>query len=214
MLAQTGLQLVKELKRSQQSNLPPYNEDKIRTCLEEMKTLYDANYRDVAFVSSSTSEAASSSSLSGTEEHSNKIQSVLVRHAVLERNKRCLLAYHHARLMRIKEFRWEHGIILPKDIRDSLSESEQAWYKQYCSYLANFMQSDTSDRGGGGLLDLTQYRTPPKDLFLEVRCLQDFGEFETEDGSILQLTKGSHHLMHRTDCEALIRQGVLEHIAE
>ncbi|CAI2727462.1 unnamed protein product [Schistosoma spindalis] len=212
MLAQTSLQLIKELKRSQQSKLPPYGEDKIRLCLEEMRVLYDANHRDVALVSNSSS--GPSSSLYETDDHSNKIQSVLVRHAVLERNKRCLLAYHHARLMRIKELRWEYGIILPKDIRDGLSEAEQAWFKHYCSCLANFMQADGSERGGGGMLDLTQYRTPPKSLFLEVRCLQDFGEFETEDGSILHLTKGSHHLMHRTDCEALIRQGILEHITE
>ncbi|KAK4469736.1 hypothetical protein MN116_007259 [Schistosoma mekongi] len=211
MLAQTSLQLVKELKRSQQGKLPPYSEDKIRVCLEEMRVLYDANHRDVALVSNSSSDA---SLLSETEDHSHKIQSVLVRHAVLERNKRCLLAYHYARLMRIKELRWEYGIILPKDVRDNLSQSEQTWFKHYCSCLANFMQADTPDRGGGGMLDLIQYRTPPKSLFLEVRCLQNFGEFETEDGSVLQLTKGSHHLMYRTDCEALIRQGILEHITE
>ncbi|CAH8528722.1 unnamed protein product [Heterobilharzia americana] len=128
MLAQTSLQLIKELKRSQQSKLPAYNEDKIRVCLEEMRTLYDANYRDVALVSSSASEASSSSLLSGTEDHSNKIQSVLVRHAVLERNKRCLLAYHHARLMRIAELRWEYGIILPKEKMKWVHEDEVPLY--------------------------------------------------------------------------------------
>ncbi|TGZ38516.1 hypothetical protein CRM22_011278 [Opisthorchis felineus] len=208
MLANTGLQLVKELKRSQFYKLPPYNDEKIRLCLEEMKTLYEANYRDVALVSGSSE----GSSQSASENHAGRIQCVLVRHAVLERNKRCLLAYHHARLMYIKGLRWQYGTVLPKEVRQSLSEAEQAWFKAYCGTLANFMQADVAERGGAGGLDLTQSQLPPKSLFLEVRCLVDFGEFETEDGGVLQLTKDSHHLMSRSDCETLIRQGVLEHI--
>ncbi|CAH8528735.1 unnamed protein product [Heterobilharzia americana] len=141
MLAQTSLQLIKELKRSQQSKLPAYNEDKIRVCLEEMRTLYDANYRDVALVSSSASEASSSSLLSGTEDHSNKIQSVLVRHAVLERNKRCLLAYHHARLMRIAELRWEYGIILPKVIYSYDFECRKLFYSTWISATLTYRRN-------------------------------------------------------------------------
>ncbi|KAF5399175.1 DNA replication complex GINS protein PSF1 [Paragonimus heterotremus] len=209
MLAQTGLQLVKELKRSQSYKIPAYNEEKIRICLEEMNSLYEANCRDVSLVSDSSDSATPSSA---TEHAVGRIQCVIARHAILERNKRCLLAYHHARLMYIKSFRWLYGTVLPKNVRQSLSEAEQAWFKTYCGALANFMQAETKDRGGAGGLDLTQSQIPPKSLFLEVRCLVDFGEFETEDGSILQLTKDSHHLMSRADCELLIRQGVLEHI--
>ncbi|KAA0193031.1 DNA replication complex GINS protein PSF1 [Fasciolopsis buskii] len=205
MLAQSGLQLVKELKRSQSYRLPAYNEERIRVCLEEMKSLYEANYRDVALVSGSETSSAS-------EEQAGRIQCVLVRHAVLERDKRCLVAYHHARLMYIKSLRWQFGTVLPKDVRQSLSEAEQAWFKTYCSALANFMQSETAERGGAGGLDLTQSQLPPKSLYVEVRCLIDFGEFETEDGTVLRLTKDSQHLMSRSDCESLIRQGILEHI--
>lgn len=93
-----------------------------------------------------------------------------------------------------------------------MSESEQIWFKSYCSSLSNFMQSDTAERGGAGFLNLTHYNQPPKSLFLEIRCLEDFGEFETEDGSILHLTKDSIHLMYRSDCEPLISQGIVEHI--
>lgn len=109
MLAQTAFQIIKELKRSNQCKLPSYNEEKIRLCLEEMRTLYEANHRDVALVSN-----ISSASSSSHPDETNKIQSVLVRHAVLERNKRCLLAYHYARLMQIKELRWKFGTVLPK----------------------------------------------------------------------------------------------------
>ncbi|VDP94589.1 unnamed protein product [Echinostoma caproni] len=107
MLAQSGLHLIKELKRSQTCRLPAYNEERIRICLEEMKSLYEANYRDVSLVSAADTSSAS-------EDQAGRIQCVLVRHAVLERNKRCLLAYHHARLMYIKSLRWQFGTVLPK----------------------------------------------------------------------------------------------------
>ena len=52
----------------------------------------------------------------------------------------------------------------------------------------------------------------PKSLYIEVRCLVDYGEFETEDGGVVLLKKNSQHLLHRADCEHLVRQGILEHI--
>lgn len=40
----------------------------------------------------------------------------------------------------------------------------------------------------------------------------DYGEFETEDGAILILKKGSMHFLQRSEAEQLIREGVLEHV--
>lgn len=74
------------------------------------------------------------------------------------------------------------------------------------------MQANSDEFGGAGGLDLTQSLRPPKSLLIEVRCLQDYGEFETEDGCLLHLTKGSQHLMLRSDCENLILQGILRHV--
>ncbi|VEL23416.1 unnamed protein product [Protopolystoma xenopodis] len=74
------------------------------------------------------------------------------------------------------------------------------------------MQADSSERGGAGCLDLTQAQYPPKALLVEVRCLIDYGEFETEDGTVIDLSKGSQHSMIRSDAEPLIMQGILEHI--
>lgn len=61
-------------------------------------------------------------------------------------------------------------------------------------------------------LDLTQERRPPKALCLEVRCLQDYGLLELEDGDQVLLKKDTTHLLPRTECLPLIRQGVLEHV--
>ncbi len=68
------------------------------------------------------------------------------------------------------------------EIRQNFSQEELKWFSNYCSSLAAYMQADASELGGAGGLDLTQSLKPPKSLLLEVRCLQDYGEFETDDG--------------------------------
>ena len=63
-------------------------------------------------------------------------------------------------------------------------------------------------------IDLTQYTKPPKELYIHVRCLVDYGEFElsNDGGYVVSLTKDSQHYVLASDVDDLIRQGVLEHI--
>ena len=42
-----ALELVRELKRTQDGNLPPYNEDGIRQVVEEMRSLFEQNQLEV-----------------------------------------------------------------------------------------------------------------------------------------------------------------------
>ena len=58
--------------------------------------------------------------------------------------------------------------------------------------------------GGGG-----QDKIPPKDPFIEVRVLKDYGEITTDSGTV-NLQKNTVHFLRRSDVELLIRQGVLE----
>ncbi|VDL18345.1 unnamed protein product [Hymenolepis diminuta] len=207
----TAVDLIRSAKRSALDQFPAYDEDKVRICFDEMAKLYEENRNDVTCIRPPQDSNSSSTSLSGSE---NLVQTVLIRHAILERVKRCLLAYHHARLMQIKNVRWLYGAGIPKEIRKCISGDEVQWFSTYCSALADFMAADVSEVGGAGGLDLTQSMRPPKSLLLEVRCLKNYGDFETEDGIVLNLKKGSQHLMHRSDCENLIQQGILEHIVD
>ena len=47
-----------------------------------------------------------------------------LRHASLERNQRCLLAYIYNRLSTIRDMRWEVGSVLPEEFRLCLCEQE------------------------------------------------------------------------------------------
>ena len=60
-------------------------------------------------------------------------------------------------------------------------------------------------------MDLSTDLHPPKELYIEVRCLEDIGEIATEEGTI-NLEKDSQHFVRRSDVEPLIRQGLLHHI--
>ncbi|XP_061173153.1 DNA replication complex GINS protein PSF1-like [Saccostrea cucullata] len=193
MLAEKALDLLRELQRTLDGSLPPYNEDAIRQILEEMKALFEQNQKDV-----SATIAGENGLYSGVQ----------LRHSALERNKRCLLAYLYNRLEQIRRMRWEFGSVLPPEVKFNMCEQEIQWFSKYNKMLATYMRSI----GGEGGLDLTQDLKPPKTLYIEVRCLMDHGEFETQDGNILLLKKNSQHFMLRSECEHLIRQGILEHI--
>ncbi|XP_002731436.1 DNA replication complex GINS protein PSF1-like [Saccoglossus kowalevskii] len=192
MFGEKALELIRELHRSTEGVLPPFNDEGIRQVLEEMRSLYEQNQADV-----SATVAGEQGLFSGVQ----------LRHASLERDKRCLLAYLYNRLQKIRNMRWEFGSVLPADIKTNMSEQEVQWFTKYNKCLANYMR-----RLGDSGLDLTQDMQPPKSLYIEVRCLVDHGEFETEDGTVILLKKNSQHFLRRSQCEHLIRQGILEHI--
>ncbi|XP_039176812.1 DNA replication complex GINS protein PSF1 isoform X2 [Crotalus tigris] len=161
MFSEKATELVRELYRASDGQLPAFNEDGIRQVLEEMKALYEQNQIDV-----------------------------------------------YDRLLRLRALRWEYGSVLPNAVRFHMSADEVLWFNQYKKSLATYMRS----LGGGDGLDLTQDMKPPKNLYIEVRCLKDYGEFEIDDDTTILLKKNSQHFLPRWKCEQLIRQGVLEHI--
>ena len=44
----------------------------------------------------------------------------ILRTCAIERNKRCLIAYHMKRLEKIKQLRWELGPVIPSHIRQGI----------------------------------------------------------------------------------------------
>lgn len=193
MFGEKVLELLKELKRSREGNLPPYNEDVVRQVIEEMRALFEQNQLEVRAT---------------TNGEQGLFSGIQLRHTCLERNQRCLIAYVYNRMSKIHDYRWQVGSVLPPDFKLSLSEQEVQWFNSYNRSLAMYMRRIGGSRG----LDLTQYMQPPKSLYIEVRCLEDYGEFETEDGVVIQLKLNSQHYLLRSQCEHLIKQGILEHI--
>ncbi|XP_055387514.1 DNA replication complex GINS protein PSF1-like [Condylostylus longicornis] len=194
MLGEKGLNLIKTLKRSSDT-IPEFDDEGVRKVLEEIKILYEENC-----------EQAANYSTSGDR---NIWPLLNFRHAALQRNKRCLLVYLNERLEKIKSLRWEFGPVIPSDIKSSLCEPEIMYFNNYSKSLANYMRSI----GDGFGIDLTSDLKPPKTLYVEVRCLKDYGKFEMENGDVVFLKKNSQHYLPRSEIEPLIRQGVLKHLS-
>ncbi|XP_062256656.1 DNA replication complex GINS protein PSF1 isoform X1 [Platichthys flesus] len=225
MFCEKSTELIRDLQRVHDGQLPAFSEDGLRQVLQEMECLYEQNQSDV-------NEAKS-------EGRAELIPSIKLRHCCLLRNQRCVTAYLYDRLLRIRALRWEYGSVLPANIRFHMCAEELQWFSHYKKSLASFMRS----LGGGEGLDITQDMKPPKSLYIEVRCLKDHGEFEIDDGTVILLKKNSQvsghshwdstkvkvqqvyrkssrhrlslcpqHFLPRWKCEQLIRQGVLEHV--
>lgn len=115
------------------------------------------------------------------------------------RNKRCLLAYHFHRAKRLEQLVWNE-----QDGQDLgvLSTAEQ-------SYLRNFNDLVTKFKENWEEIDLTGSMEPPKDMYVEARCLKDAGEIQTEYG-VFDLTKNSQFYVRKSDVQRLIQQGLVE----
>ncbi|XP_049591254.1 DNA replication complex GINS protein PSF1 isoform X2 [Syngnathus scovelli] len=195
MFCEKAVELVRELQRSNDGQLPAFNEDGVRQVLQEMEALYEQNQADVNETKS--------------EQRVDLLPSIRLRHCCLLRNQRCINAYLYDRLLRIRALRWEYGSVLPANVRFHMNAEEVQWFARYKKSLASFMRS--LGQGSGGL-DVTQDVKAPKSLYIQVRCVKDHGVLEIDDGTLVLLKKNSQHFLPRWKCEHLIRQGVLEHV--
>uniref|UniRef100_A0A8Q3SIY5 DNA replication complex GINS protein PSF1 n=1 Tax=Homo sapiens TaxID=9606 RepID=A0A8Q3SIY5_HUMAN len=110
MFCEKAMELIRELHRAPEGQLPAFNEDGLRQVLEEMKALYEQNQSDV-------NEAKSGG-------RSDLIPTIKFRHCSLLRNRRCTVAYLYDRLLRIRALRWEYGSVLPNALRFHMAAEE------------------------------------------------------------------------------------------
>ena len=98
------------------------------------------------------------------------------------------------------------GVVIPEDLRQPglLSQRELDYFSQYNDIMNAYFEDID--------LDLTADLQPPKELYIEVRVLQNCGEILTENG-VVNMVQGSRACLRRTDVEHLIRQGKVEHVA-
>jgi GINS complex subunit 1 len=136
---------------------------------------------------------------------------LLITQTAINRNKRCLLAYHSHRVDRLRDMYWAVGGALPhilsnQDIRSKLSPHEVDYLRQYNSSVMEFRSEFSHE------LDIMASITnPPKDLHVLVRVIRDCGVIQTELGSI-DFQKGQRFMVRRADIEHLIVQGYLEEV--
>lgn len=135
----------------------------------------------------------------------------LIYVTAINRNKRCLLAYHTHRMDRLRDMYWACGGALPHllgnvELRAKMSPSEVDFLREYNASVMEY-RSDFSNE-----LDITAgIEVPPKDLHALVRVVKDCGVIQTELGTI-DFKKGQRFMVRRSDIEHLIVQGYLEEL--
>ena len=185
-----GRELLLELKRSEW--LPPYNDDGCRRVIEEMGAMYDeirATLESEAYDPENVDDGITTG--------------LVVHHQSLLRSKRCIIAYLSHRLEKVKQLRWETGAMIPQAHQRVLSGKESDFFRAYDGMLTSYQTAIG--------MDLTSDLTPPKELCVEVRVVEDCGEIMTDNGEV-HLERGTTHFLRRADVEHLIRQGKLQQL--
>ncbi|GMT10146.1 hypothetical protein PFISCL1PPCAC_1443, partial [Pristionchus fissidentatus] len=188
-----GIQLVQQLKRNPDM-IPPFHHELMKACMNKVNELYQQNYQDLCAMRS------------GTVDNEDATATVQARQTTIHFVRRCCLAYVHERMKRLKALRWKFGQI-PPNIKQNLTESELEFFNEYANCLAEF-QTSLSDEAP---VDITENMHPPQNLFVQVRVLQDYGEFETSRGDNIILKKNTIHSLPTKDVAPLIRQGIMEY---
>ncbi|KAJ3344595.1 DNA replication protein psf1 [Kappamyces sp. JEL0680] len=97
----------------------------------------------------------------------------MIKQLYIERAKRCVLAYQRERINRYIDLFWECGAtsstVLPEKSRLAASHAETALVKDYQELV-------TTWKGLWLDIDVGASIIPPKDVFIEIRVLQDCGE--------------------------------------
>jgi GINS complex subunit 1 len=145
-----SIKLIREAIRTRDApSIPKYRDDLVKNTIVEINSL-------------STLIPAKSTAASNT-----------IKSAFLQRRKRCILAYQRERLNRYKELLWLSGATtsstLPENSYHAASSQELLFIKEYQDLVSTW-------KGLWLDVDVGASITPPKDVFVEIRVIQDCGE--------------------------------------
>ncbi|KAL1924902.1 uncharacterized protein VTP21DRAFT_4556 [Calcarisporiella thermophila] len=210
MYGEEATKLIRETKRNQHAEyLLPYDHDRVRSVCRENRSLYEEAHQIIGKLKVIQKQ------LQTQDEHDPQVNlahyngqlcSIMIHKLAINRNKRCLMAYHHHRVNRLRELAWKLGRLPTMDTNTTVtSRVEDEFFARYMELVHRYKTRYAE-------VDLTASLLPPKNLFIEVRALRDCGEIQTENG-VLNVTRGSQFFARRTDVERLITQGYLKHIA-
>lgn len=123
-------------------------------------------------------------------------------------NRRCLMAYTHNRLKRIREFYRQYGYTTKIDsvlLLDCMAEHEREYLDDYARLITDYNMAVGVDIGS--------HLHPPRDYFVRVKALRDHGEISTATGSV-RLVKDNVYVMREADADPLITERVVRVVTE
>ena len=145
-----SIKLIREAIRTRDApSIPKYREDLVKNTIVEINTL-------------STLSTPKSTGACNT-----------IKLAFLQRRKKCILAYQRERLNRYKELLWLSGATTSSTLPE---KSHQAASPQELIFIKEYQELVSTWKGLWLDIDVGASITPPKDVFIEIRVIQDCGE--------------------------------------
>lgn len=200
-----GRDLILELKRTEgnglteATTLPAYNNVSVRSALQEL-SLHIQALKD---------QAEASAKLDGDSPDMKLRPSLLLQDAAIQRNKRCLLAYHRVRMDRVKELNYWQS---QPPIEKNMCPAEIDFLADYEMLIQKYQEKV------GITFDIRSRMVPPQPFDrAHVRVISDQfsnGPIVLESGETPVLLKGSTHNLLYTDIEEYLRSGDLEILPE
>eukprot|EP00271_Cylindrocystis_brebissonii_P019262 TRINITY_DN5806_c0_g2_i4.p1 TRINITY_DN5806_c0_g2~~TRINITY_DN5806_c0_g2_i4.p1 ORF type:complete len:184 (+),score=27.57 TRINITY_DN5806_c0_g2_i4:599-1150(+) len=137
MFGRKAVELIRELDRTDDDQLLPYNVDVIEEALKEVAEHNSQLSKVLQKMRQERALGAAAGEAAGAADSA----AILVHHRSILRNKRCIMAYLHHRMKKINALRWQLGGRLPEEIAGKLSQSEVEAYNAHCKCLADYMDA-------------------------------------------------------------------------
>ena len=213
-LTKLASQLVRDLKTA--FWLPPYDTANVSKVIEQMVELHDrakAEQEVPSFDSQDPRDTCAPMVLLLAMIRNRDLLVSYLRCAAAAAaqfcHRRASQFHWHAcryRTQQIEQRRWDTTGSVIGDPRNILSEHEKTYEFEYNKLLAQY-QAEFN-------LDLSRDLEPPQDLMIKVYVPEDVGQFiGPESGANLDLRAGDEVFLRRGDVEALLRQGLVQHVA-
>ena len=114
MYGDEALLLVREARRAGANALSPYNDEIVRHVIREVDLLMEVSRRP---------------------DPKPTLPELVVSHASISRNRRCLLAYFKHRTDVIRNTIWQTGALPPDELRANMAPAEVEFTRRYNAYV-------------------------------------------------------------------------------
>jgi GINS complex subunit 1 len=214
LVPNSGRELLLDLKRSTARNalggggnnnnavptLPAYNHKLVQACFRDLHgTARELELKARIYGNNNGSSGGSSKpSMSARP-------SILLHNTSIQRNKRCLLAYHHHRMEIIKGI--QRSSVAEHDESSSSTRAPLSTNAQEVAFARDYAILREAYSSNVFELDLL----PPTSHMVQVRVLRDAGQVVLPDsGRIVSMTKGACLFLDRADTKDFLRQGIVQ----
>ena len=106
------------------------------------------------------------------------------------------------RMNKIENLIWKSTGFIPEQVGNNMHEKDKQYYESYNNLINHYSKKlSFSD------MDLTKDYNPPKELYVEVRALDNINNIKTYEG-VVNVEKNHTYSFRKSDIEHFLRRGM------